>query len=374
MNNRQRAMAILNYEDYDSMPIVHFGYWYELLQKWQVEGHITEEEANGYGDGNAIDRSIAKKLGFDFCWTAITGSHNGLMPGFEYKVLERRPDGFIIHQNGNGLIEETRPGAGSIPATVGTLLKDRKAWEELYKPKLQADERRYGTTANLPNIKKILDEATDIPAGLHVGSLYGAIRDMLGVEAISYLYADDEELYIEIIDTIGEICYSNAKAILESGAKPDFLHYWEDICFKNGPLVNPAIFKEYVGPHYKRISDLAHKYGVKIISLDCDGCIDKLVPIWLENGVNTMFPIEVGTWNANIIPWRKEYGRELRGVGAMNKNVLSLDRTAIDKEIENLRAQVDLGGFIPCPDHRLPPDAIWENVQYYTDRMRKIFG
>ena len=48
MNNRENTMAILNYEKYDRMPIVHFGYWTELLAKWQQEGHITKEQAQGF--------------------------------------------------------------------------------------------------------------------------------------------------------------------------------------------------------------------------------------------------------------------------------------------------------------------------------------
>jgi hypothetical protein len=32
-----------------------------------------------------------------------------------------------------------------------------------------------------------------------------------------------------------------------------------------------------------------------------------------------------------------------------------LDYAAIDKEIERLKPLVDLGGYIPCPDHRIPP-------------------
>ena len=27
-----------------------------------------------------------------------------------------------------------------------------------------------------------------------------------------------------------------------------------------------------------------------------------------------------------------------------------------------------------CPDHRLPQDNKWENVQYYCQRMREAFG
>ena len=44
------------------------------------------------------------------------------------------------------------------------------------------------------------------------------------------------------------------------------------------------------------------------------------------------------------------------------------------REIERLKPIVDMGGYIPCPDHRIPPDAKWENVQYYCERFRKTFG
>ena len=37
--------------------------------------------------------------------------------------------------------------------------------------------------------------------------------------------------------------------------------------FKNGPLVVPSVFDEYVGPHYKRITDLLRRYGINIVSL-----------------------------------------------------------------------------------------------------------
>lgn len=114
-----------------------------------------------------------------------------------------------------------------------------------------------------------------------------------------------------------------------------------------------------------------NSYGIDIISLDCDGLIDSLIPTWFENGVNTMFPIEVGTWGASISPWREKYGKELKGVGGMNKTVFAQDRKAIDLEIERLKPLVELGGYIPCPDHRIAPDAIWEHVQYYCYKMMK---
>lgn len=188
------------------------------------------------------------------------------------------------------------------------------------------------------------------------------------------MQVDDEDLYAEIINTCAEVCYKVVEKILTFGVAFDYAHFWEDICFKNGPLVHPNVFARYVGPHYKRITDLLAKHGIDIVSLDCDGKIDKLLPIWLENGVNTMFPIEVGTWNASIAPWREQYGKQLRGVGGMDKRVFAQDRAAVDREIERLRPLVEMGGYIPCPDHRIAPDAIYGNVAYYCERFRHVFG
>jgi uroporphyrinogen decarboxylase len=196
----------------------------------------------------------------------------------------------------------------------------------------------------------------------------------MGLEGVSYLLADDEPLYDEIINTVGELVYRITERILSVYADFDFAHFWEDICFKNGPLVSPAVFDAKVGPHYRRITALVNRYGINIVSLDCDGKIDALIPTWLHNGVNTMFPIEVGTWNGSIGPWRKTYGREIRGVGGMRKHVFAEDRAAVDAEVERLKPLVELGGFIPCPDHRIAPDAQWDNVRYYCERMRSTFG
>lgn len=371
MTNRERALAVLNYRSYDRMPVVHFGYWWETLEKWVAEGHLTAEDIAGHGDGNAVDDALAAKIGFDFNWQSMFYTGTGLRPPFESRVIEEHPDGSRSVLNGDGMIILQKPDAGSIPAEVDHLLKDRAAWEEHYLPRLEWNDDR----VNMDALNALKDDAgRENPIGLHCGSLFGQIRNWVGVQGSAYLYADDEELFTEIIDTVGELCYRCTERALSTGAKFDFAHFWEDICFKNGPLIMPHVFEAKVGPHYRRITDLVAKHGLNIVSLDCDGCIDKLVPIWFRNGVNTMFPIEVGTWNASIAPWRAEFGKELRGVGGMDKRVFALDRAAVDAEVERLKPLVDLGGYIPCPDHRIPPDAKWDNVRYYCDRMRATFG
>lgn len=375
MNHRERVKAILHYESYDRMPVVAFGYWEETLNKWAEEGHITKEQAEGYareGDNSAADRAIMEQLGFDFNWNSCVGGRNWMRPAFETKLLRVEDNGARVIQNSDGLITRVMPGVVSIPSEIGTMLTGREAWESLYKEKFAWSEERIDKEAMAR--LKAKDAGREIPLGLHCGSLYGNVRNMLGVEELSYLAVDDEDLYAEIIDTCAELAYRVAEGMLNTGVEFDYAHFWEDICFNTGPLVHPEVFRELVGPHYRRITELVGRYGIDIVSLDCDGKIDLLLPVWLENGVNTMFPIEVGTWGASIAPWREKYGRDLRGVGGMNKTVFSRDRQAIDEEIERLKRLVDLGGYIPCPDHRIAPDAKYELVAYYCEQFRKAFG
>ncbi len=375
-------MAVLNYEKYDRLPIVHFGYWPETLIKWANEGHIDMEDAQNWTDGTPICQKISEKLGFDFAWFNCFADFNLLSPAFEPKIIKEHPDGSKEFFNPDGVVVMQKDEACSIPAEISHSLTDRKSWEELYKPKLQFTPDRV-TAAKVNTGKEFLpfdqggidflkQENRENPIGLMVGSLLGRIRDWLGVVGLSYMQIDDEPLLDEIIETVGQLCYQFTEYTLQTGAKFDFAHYWEDICFKNGPLVSPRFFADKIGPQYKRITDLLHSHDIQIISVDCDGLIDELIPTWFENGVNTMFPIEVGTWDANIKPWREKYGKEIRGVGGMRKYTFALDFEAIEKEIERLKPLVELGGYIPCPDHRIAPDAKWDNVRYYCDKMNNI--
>ena len=137
MTNRERAMNILHYKPADRMPAVHFGYWEELLAEWADQKKIPKELAEHNYDGSEKDRELDKLIGWDFNWSTQVGMQKGLYPEFEFKVLEELPDGSQRVQNSVGLIERIKPGIASIPSEDDYQLKDREAFETLYKPKMQ---------------------------------------------------------------------------------------------------------------------------------------------------------------------------------------------------------------------------------------------
>ena len=370
MNNRERTLHILHFESADRLPAVHFGYWKELLLEWAEQGHISRELAVSVRDANDADRELDRIIGWDFNWATTKGANSRLFPSFEKKVLETLSDGSQRIQTEKGVIERIKPGIISIPSEDDYLLKDREAFETLFKPKMQFDPAR----VDLEYFRHFNEtRPTDVPIGLWMGSVMGDIRDMTTVLGMSYLmYDEDETLLADIVDTYAEMQYQCVKAILETGAKFDFAHYWEDVCFKNGPLLSPELFRELCEKHYQKRNQLCHEHGIDLISLDCDGVTERLLPTWVESGVNVMFPIEVGVWGDQFAPARERYGKCVLGVGGMDKTVFRKDRAAVDAELERLKSLVALGGFIPCPDHRLMPGSRFDLVRYYVEQIKSF--
>jgi uroporphyrinogen decarboxylase len=383
LTNRERLRAILHYQPYDRMPILHFGYWRETLEKWALEGHLTKDEMDAvlvYGksdiDGTKAELGISKKIGFDDNFLVFTGQKGNwyevpLFPTFENKVIQEFDDGHFIARDLDGVFVRGRKGATSIPAEVDHTAKDRETWEKNYAPRLVWSDDRLDKEA----IDRLIEtnDSRERHMCVYCGSLFGKLRNYWGLAEISYLQVDDPELFDECLNTIADICFTITKKTLETGVKLDFAHFWEDICYNHGPLIQPEVFRSKAGKNYRRIADECNKFGIDIISVDCDGFVEDLVPVWLDNGVNTMFPIEYGAWEYDFSSMRKKFGKELRGVGNINKNALSKDKKAVDQEVERAKRLVDLGGFIPCLDHRIAPDAEWDLVRYYCDKMKEAF-
>ena len=124
-------------------------------------------------------------------------------------------------------------------------------------------------------------------------------------------------------------------------------------------------------PRYRRVVNFLRGRGVEFISLDSDGDVSKLIPIWLEAGINILYPFEVQA-GMDVLKVRKEYGRDLRLWGGIDKRALAAGPKAIDAELARIAPLVADGGYIPTPDHSLPPDVSFANYCYYMQKLPTI--
>jgi len=195
----------------------------------------------------------------------------------------------------------------------------------------------------------------------------------MGVVNMSYLMYDAQDVYADMVNTLAELtCWGIDQIVPMMKTKPDMGFGWEDICGKSGPLVSPEIFKKCVAPGYLKIRQKLEEYGIKLLGINSDGDVEPLIPCWLDAGVNVHFPIEIGTWKADPMSFRKKYGKELRIVGGLNKLELENGPSAIDAEIERRIPLMKDGGYIVMPDHLITPGTSLEDYKYYLQKIREL--
>jgi hypothetical protein len=162
-----------------------------------------------------------------------------------------------------------------------------------------------------------------------------------------------------------------SKAVKE--VRIDFAMFWEDMCYKNGPLISPAMFRKLLLPGYKKVTGFLSDHGVELSWVDCDGNIEALVPLWLEGGVRGFYPMEVAA-GMDAARLRSQYGRQLVMWGNVDKRALIQGPAAIDQELARLAPVAAQGGFIPLVDHGVPDDVPFTHYLYYLEQRKKLFS
>ncbi len=363
MNDRERFVNQMHYRPVDRCPIWDFGFWTETIQAWEQYGLPKDVNTDEF-------------FGMDRQW-AVMGADIGLRPCFEGKVLEDEGETEVLVDEA-GVTYRRKKHLGTIPHYIDWTLKDRASWEEHFKWRLDPS-----TDGRLPDrwethCADLADEKRDYPLGISAGSLYGWLRNWMGMENLSLQLYDDPTLFPEMVETLGELFHSvlsrALKAAKAQGCTFDYASMWEDMCYNRGPLISPDMVRDVMGPQYKRVTDLLREYGCDVVVLDCDGKVDDLLPIWMANGVNVAFPLEVGTWGADPIEYRRRFGKELLIMGGFDKHILARSKDEIRAEIERLAPLTEEGGFIPFCDHRVPADVPLENYLYYLEQAKAIWG
>jgi len=179
---------------------------------------------------------------------------------------------------------------------------------------------------------------------------------------ISYLAYDDPALFEEIIEYLAAYWMQLIAPVMQI-AQFDFVYFFEDCCFKSGPLFSPSTYRKYYHKYYKKMIDCYRAMGVRHILIDSDGKVDDLVPYWMESGFDILFPIEVGTWRANPVLLRKKYGKALRMMGGVDKLVIPHGEKAIREHLKPLKELASEGGlFLARSSHsaRLFPSKHFE--------------
>jgi len=358
MTDRERFNRQMHYQPVDRCFNMEFGYWEENFHTWPI-----------FID-NGITNNAEADVFFNFDRIAGAGGDIWLHPTFPQRVIEETADKRIV-MNSEGLLAEVPiDGHDTIPHYVKSSITCPEDWRRCKAERLSLDDP--ARVIDVEELRRRHPPDRDYPLGINCGSMIGKVRNLLTFEGLAYACYDYPEMVEDMVETA---CRLVEHALDQVLGKIDFDYAsgWEDICFKNGPIVSLDFYHKVVVPRYKRIGDRLHAAGIDLWYTDCDGDVRGLLPGFLEAGINCLFPYEVNSCihPANLLA---EYGKDLRIMGGIDKLELRKGRAAIKAYLESVAPLVDRGGYIPFCDHRCPPDVDPDDYLYYLDLKEQMFG
>ncbi|MBS6765977.1 MAG: uroporphyrinogen decarboxylase family protein [Clostridium sp.] len=387
MTNREREQATLNFQKPEGRGTVAetFYPWVLTTNRFKEEG-MPAEIADGAKDitnnivgnkANQTEKYLAAEwgkgvmeyeqyLGFD----PVRRIHFVLpFRRFEEKIIEETPEHIIkqdiygrqvLKNSGSDLELDYKPVIETIEDWENLKLHAEKELEAYFSD--EQIEAAYGHLAEGHN-------RGDYSIRLNIEGFFWVPRELLGIEAHMYAFYDEPELLHAINDYILEIYRTKLLKVIDL-VQPDVIYFMEDLSGKNGPMVSPDCFEEFVADYYRALIPLFKKHGVGNVFVDTDGDFARLIPNFMDAGVDGFLPMDVNA-GMDIVEVRKQFPK-LKFIGSFNKLEIAKGPEAIDKEFDRILPVIRGGGYIPGSDHQVAPSTSLENYQYYIKKLKKI--
>ena len=199
--------------------------------------------------------------------------------------------------------------------------------------------------------------------------MFGTLAHLIGYDNLFYFYYDKPKLLKDILESFTNLWISIWEEIL-SHTDVDMCNIWEDVSDNKGSMVSPGIFKEFMAPYYNKITSFLKSKNINTILVDTDGNCEELIPLFLDAGINGIYPMEAND-GMDLISIRKKYP-DLQIMGGIPKFEINKGSTRINEILEIVSLLIKSGGYIPFCDHLIPPEISWDNFKYYREKLNSI--
>jgi len=373
MTSRERFVETLTFGKPDKIPLMPGGPRESTLKRWREEGL---PEGKDYYSALLEILGIEKEKEEERIDLGVSFK---MIPQFEEKIIEHR-DGHYIVQDWMGAIVEIsdkydytylREAKDFVTRKWYKFpVEDYSDWEEM--------KKRYDLNSPGRFPEDFEDRCRRVQDRSYVLSLsfdgpFWQLREWCGLENLCIFMVERPDFVKEMIDFWAGFVLEVLRRII-SRVQLDYVLISEDMAYKEHSMISPGMVREFLFPAYTRWIPELRKSGCPIISMDSDGYIGELIPLWIEAGFNCCTPIEVAAGN-DIVEFRRRFGKSMAYIGGIDKRAIAKGGKEMEREV--LRVVPPLlkdGGYIPSCDHGVPPDISWQNFIDYTRLLAKLTG
>ena len=293
-----------------------------------------------------------------------------LVPGYEFRFISEDERTVTVRSARGRTLRFVKNLKSQMAQFLDWPVKDRATWNE-YKKRLDPNSPERWPSDWGAYVQKM--NAKSEPLSLGLTGFYQTLRLAVGSEKLLYMFYDDPGLIEDMMEQVLYMMTVYIKRVLKD-IKVEQAHWGEDMAYDAGPLISPAMVRKFMMPRYRKATDLLRSYGVDINYMDCDGNLNELIPLWLEVGINFVWPLEVAAHN-DAVALRKKYGKDLILKGNIDKRALIKGKEATREEVmSKVPFLLEQGGYFPHVDHLVPPDVPFENYCYYINLIREVAG
>lgn len=211
----------------------------------------------------------------------------------------------------------------------------------------------------------------NLAIGVHLNDVISIPRNLMGFENLLLAFAEQPELVQALIDLSVDANLEMAKEVARRGV--DFVFTGDDYASHLGPLISPAMFREFCYPGLKRLFTGIKQLGLPIIK-HSDGNLMPLLDMILDCGIDCLDPIEP-TAHMDIEQLKRTHGHQvaLKGnVDCAHTLTFGTEAQVVQETREVIRRAAAGGGLIVSSSNSIHSGvkpgnylAMWNAIRMY---------
>ena len=315
-------------------------FWSTTIERWRREGMPAEVAPSEYFGCELV------RLGGDYTLQ------------LPERTLEET-DRYRIYVDADGATRKViRVGDDWTPHWLDFSIRDRDDWQRL-RERSAYDPARIapGTMAEYRAAR-----AAGKCVAFAAHASFHPTWHKVGLENLLMGMAEEPEWLVEMFAAHAELVADLYDGMQAQGMEFDVAWLSDDLGFRTGPLISPAMYRDLVMPHHRRLCQHFAADGLKTI-LHSNGDVRSLIPGFLEAGFGVLHPLEAKA-GLDVRQLKPEYGERLILFGNIDATRLAGTPEQVEAEV---RAKVEAGkadgGYIFHSDHSVPHDVSLDNYR-----------
>lgn len=330
--------------------MVEISFWPETVARWRKEG---------------LPEGVAPDDFFGLDRIDIRRPFDGSLLLAE-QVIEENED-YKLEKNSNGVTVKSWKKSYATPSEIDFSIKTAEDWR-IARRSLEILEERFDPKTALSGAESTQDNL--LRAITPTDAIWFAIT-LLGFERAMDAMISEPEFFDDIIGTYTRFVLKLCGHALKKGLRCDAIWFFADLCYKNGMLFSPRMYRERFQQYHRMVRQFCDEHHLFLI-LHCDGDVRQFLPLLIETGFDCIQPLEARAGN-DVRELKKKYAGKICLFGNINMDVLARgDRVEIaDEVISKVEAAKKDGGYIFHSDHSVPPTVSFDAYCLAHELARK---